>query len=167
MQIPILNGIYTDEASDFRTSYPRNLIPVPKSQGISQGYLRPADGIVEFGDGPGLDRGGINWDNVCYRVMGTKLVSIDLDGNATLIQNLIMWAEGNSTLLESVIQQMESNSTLLQQVIGWLDGNHSAIETLFTQLEGNATLLMKTVNALNGNSSLIENLLEPLVIAPG
>lgn len=85
MQIPILNGIYTDEASDFRTSYPRNLIPVPKSQGISQGYLRPADGIIEFSDGPGLDRGGINWDNVCYRVMGTKLVSIDPDGVATVL----------------------------------------------------------------------------------
>jgi hypothetical protein len=28
-------------------------------------------------DGPGIDRGGINWDGVCYRVMGTKLVSID------------------------------------------------------------------------------------------
>lgn len=85
MQIPILNGIYTDEASDFRTSYPRNLIPVPKSQGISQGYLRPADGIIEFGDGPGIDRGGINWDGVCYRVMGTKLVSIDSNGVSTTI----------------------------------------------------------------------------------
>ncbi len=85
MQIPILNGIYTNEDSDFRTSYPRNLIPVPKSQGISQGYLRPADGIVEFGTGPGIDRGGINWDGVCYRVMGTKLVRIDSSGNSTTI----------------------------------------------------------------------------------
>ena len=46
MQIPILNGIYTDNDSDFRTSYPRNMIPVPKAQGMSAGYLRPADGIV-------------------------------------------------------------------------------------------------------------------------
>lgn len=85
MQIPILNGIYTDESSDFRTSYPRNLIPVPKTQGISQGYLRPADGIVDFGTGPGVDRGGINWDGVCYRVMGTKLVKVDALGVATTI----------------------------------------------------------------------------------
>ncbi len=85
MQIPILNGIYTDEASDFRTSYPRNLIPVPKGQGISQGYLRPADGIIEFGTGPGIDRGGINWDSICYRVMGTKLVSIDALGQSTTL----------------------------------------------------------------------------------
>jgi hypothetical protein len=86
MQIPVLNGIYTDEASDFRTSYPRNLVPVPKEQGISHGYLRPADGIVAFSDeGPGLDRGGINWNGVCYRVMGAKLVEIGTDGTITVI----------------------------------------------------------------------------------
>jgi Phage stabilisation protein len=85
MQIPILNGIYTDGVSDFRTSYPRNLMPVPKQQGISQGYLRPAEGIVQFGSGPGTDRGGINWNGVCYRVMGTKLVSIDQFGAYSVI----------------------------------------------------------------------------------
>lgn len=83
MQIPVLNGIYTDGVSDFRTSYPRNLVPVPKQQGISAGYLRPADGIVQFGTGPGVDRGGINWRGVCYRVMGTKLVSVSSLGAVT------------------------------------------------------------------------------------
>lgn len=81
MQIPIVNGIYTDEKSDFRTSYPRNLVPVPKANGISKGYLRPHDGIVPFGAGPGVDRGGINWNDVCYRVMGTKLIKILSDGS--------------------------------------------------------------------------------------
>lgn len=86
MQIPILNGIYTDNAGDFRTSYPRNLVPVPKEQGISKGYLRPADGIVQFGAaGPGVDRGGINWNGVCYRVMGSKLVSVDSFGDITIL----------------------------------------------------------------------------------
>lgn len=85
-QIPILNGIFTDENSDFRNSYPRNLIPVAKQQGISNGYLRPADGIVEFASGaPGIDRGGINWDGICYRVMGTKFVSVDPLGVITVI----------------------------------------------------------------------------------
>jgi hypothetical protein len=55
-------------------------MPVPKESGISSGFLRPADGIVANGTGPGVDRGGINWTGVCYRVMGTKLVSIDIDG---------------------------------------------------------------------------------------
>lgn len=85
MKIPILNGVYVDGISDFRTSYPRNLIPVPKEQGISKGYLRPADGIVKFGEGPGVDRGGINWNGVCYRVMGSKLVTISLTGSVTIL----------------------------------------------------------------------------------
>lgn len=85
MQIPILNGIYTDGVSDFRTSYPRNMVPVPKDQGISKGYLRPADGLVELGVGPGTDRGGINWNGRHYRVMGTKLVSIDEAGSYTVL----------------------------------------------------------------------------------
>lgn len=82
MQIPVLNGVYTDGVGDFRTSYPVNLVPVPKEQGISNGYLRPADGLVQFGVGPGIDRGGINWNGTCYRVMGTKLVQIGSDGAA-------------------------------------------------------------------------------------
>lgn len=85
MQIPILNGIYTDGVSDFRTSYPRNKVPVPKQQGISQGYLRPAEGIIEFGTGPGIDRGGINWNGTCYRVMGSKLVSVSNSGLVSVL----------------------------------------------------------------------------------
>jgi hypothetical protein len=85
MQIGVLNGIYTSAAADFRRSYPRNLVPVPVDQGISKGYLRPADGIAAFGTGPGVDRGGINWDGVCYRVMGTKLVRVAADGAVTTI----------------------------------------------------------------------------------
>jgi hypothetical protein len=85
MQIPVLNGIYTDGVADFRVSYPRNLVPVPIQHGISNGYLRPADGLIQFGTGPGVDRGGINWNGQCYRVMGTKLVRIDSAGTATVL----------------------------------------------------------------------------------
>lgn len=85
MQIPIINGIYADTSPDFRTSYPVNLVPVPKQTGISAGYLRPADGIVEAGTGPGVNRGGINWNGTLYRVMGSQLVSIDEFNNVTTI----------------------------------------------------------------------------------
>ena len=85
MQIPILNGIFADSSPDLRTSYPVNLVPVPKDSGISKGFLRPGDGIVANGSGPGIDRGGINWRNECYRVMGTNLVSIDRDGVVTTL----------------------------------------------------------------------------------
>lgn len=85
-QVNILSGIYTSMASDFRVSYPRNMMPVPQQTGTSAGYLRPAEGIVAFGaDGPGTDRGGINWNGTCYRVMGTKLVSISDTGVVTTL----------------------------------------------------------------------------------
>jgi len=83
MQIPILNGIFTDTAPDFRQSYPVNLVPVALGSGISNGYLRPGDGIVQLATGPGVDRGGIEWQGVCYRVMGTKLVTVSSTGTIT------------------------------------------------------------------------------------
>lgn len=85
MQIPILNGIYTDNGPDIRTSYPVNLVPVPKKSGISNGFLRPGDGLVANGTGPGVDRGGINWNGACYRVMGTKLVIVASNGAVTVL----------------------------------------------------------------------------------
>lgn len=85
MQIPIVNGIYTDNGPDLRTSYPVNMVPTPKKQGASNGYLRPGDGIVANGSGPGVDRGGINWNGVCYRVMGTKLVTVASNGAVTVL----------------------------------------------------------------------------------
>ena len=85
MQIPILNGIYTDSTPELRTAYPVNMVPVPKKSGISNGFLRPGDGIVGNGTGPGVDRGGINWNGVCYRVMGTSLVIVASDGAVTVL----------------------------------------------------------------------------------
>lgn len=85
-QIPILSGIYASSATpDFRVSLPRNLVPVPLKQGISAGYLRPADGIAQTGTGPGPDRGGISWNGVLYRVMGTKLCSVSAVGAVTIL----------------------------------------------------------------------------------
>lgn len=85
MQVPILSGIYTDSTPELRTAYPVNMVPVPKASGISNGFLRPGDGIVANGTGPGIDRGGINWNGVCYRVMGTKLVSVASNGAVTVL----------------------------------------------------------------------------------
>jgi hypothetical protein len=85
MQIPILNGIYTDTAPDVRTAYPVNLVPVPKASGVSNGYLRPADGIVSFATGQGGDRGAINWNGQCYRVSGTKLVRVNANGTVDVL----------------------------------------------------------------------------------
>lgn len=85
MQIDIIKGIYTDQNSDFRSSLPVNMIPVPKPTGISGSFIRPAYGIVQFAEGPDVDRGGINWNETLYRVMGSKLVKIDRSGNITIV----------------------------------------------------------------------------------
>ena len=85
MQIPILSGIYADAVADFRTSYPRNMIPVPKQTGIAQGYLRPANGVALFATGPGVDRGGFNWNGALHRVMGSKLCRVDSAGAVTVL----------------------------------------------------------------------------------
>ena len=76
MLVPIISGIYTDDAPDVRSRLPRNLIPVPKASGATNGYLRPGDGLVSVMTGPGTDRGGYIWEGSHYRVMGTKLVSV-------------------------------------------------------------------------------------------
>lgn len=88
MQVPISNGIYTNRNADFRTAYPRNMMPIPKQHGISQGYLRPADGIELLGVGAGVDRGGINWNGVCYRVMGDKFCTVSPQGVVSVIDTI-------------------------------------------------------------------------------
>lgn len=85
MRIPVINGIIADERGDFSNSYPVNRDPVIAYTGISEGYLRAPLGIRQIGTGPGADRGGWEWDGVCYRVMGTSLISVDLAGNVTVL----------------------------------------------------------------------------------
>jgi hypothetical protein len=85
VQIPLISGIYTDDTPNVRVSYPVNLAPVVEPNGVSNGYLRPADGIVEFIDGGGACRGTINWDGLIYAVFGSNLVSIQEDGTQTIL----------------------------------------------------------------------------------
>jgi hypothetical protein len=82
--IPIISGI-SAKGADFRSEYPVNMVPVPKVQGISQGYIRPAPGVVEVSAGLGADRGGTQWEGVLYRVMGGNLYSFTEAGVPTLI----------------------------------------------------------------------------------
>lgn len=77
MQIGIVKGIYSDSNADFRTYYPVNMIPVPKDQAMSKGYLRPSEGIISINDSTGgIDRGGVNWRGKHYRVIGQSLYLI-------------------------------------------------------------------------------------------
>lgn len=87
-QISILSGIASDEAGDFRTSMPANMLAVPKSNGVSEGYLRPADGIRPFANGVGPDRGGTAWRGKMYRVMGSNFVRVEANGTVTVLADI-------------------------------------------------------------------------------
>lgn len=86
MQIPVLSGIFTTQASDYRIAYPVNLVPVALPNGASAGYLRPADGLVAVAESlGGVCRGLVNWDDVLYGVFGASLVQIDVDYTVTVL----------------------------------------------------------------------------------
>jgi hypothetical protein len=112
-------------------------MPVPKQNGISNGYLRPAEGIVTFGAGPGIDRGGINWNGVCYRVMGSNLVRVNADGSVDTLgtiagsdqvtfdysfDNLIIVGGGNLYYYNGTLTQV-TDADLGTAIDGlWVDG---------------------------------------------
>lgn len=85
MQVSVLNGTYS-KGADFRTSYPVNMIPVPKQNGISSGYLRPAEGLdthVEMLGTDGVTRGVTIWDGRLFVVRGTILFEVKENGDQT------------------------------------------------------------------------------------
>ena len=138
--IPILSGIYANGSPDFRTAYPVNMVPVPMATGISEAYLRPADGLVATAQSPhGVGRGGINYEGALYRVLGSKLVRIDSLGTVTVIGDV--GDDGKPVTFDYSFDQMciascgnlfySNGTTLVQNVdpdlgtvvdVVWVDG---------------------------------------------
>lgn len=81
--IPLLSGVAATGQADFVTTRPLNLEPLAIDTKISAGQLRATAGAEMLATGPGVDRGGIEWNGKCYRVMGTKLVRVDVNGTVT------------------------------------------------------------------------------------
>lgn len=75
-QVPILKGVYSDRYGRLKAALPVNLEPNIVDTGLSEGQMTSPPGVTLIGTGPGEDRGAIVWKGVCYRVMGTKLVSV-------------------------------------------------------------------------------------------
>jgi hypothetical protein len=91
--LPILRGLVADETANFRISLPVNYEPVVEQTGISEGYLRTTPGIALVTDPAlGADRGGIVWNGVHYRVLGSKLVRVS-GSTATVLADV-----GNNSL---------------------------------------------------------------------
>jgi hypothetical protein len=82
-KIPLLSGIKTDALAEFKTSYPLNLEPVAVDNKIERGQLRATAGAVPIVTGPGVDRGGIYWNDMIHRVMGSRLVKLTRAGAIT------------------------------------------------------------------------------------
>lgn len=82
MQIPIINGV-TSRGGQFATEYPINLEPRARVSGVSQGQLVTTRGAIQRGTGPGMGRGGINWNGEHYRVSGSRLIRVAADGTVT------------------------------------------------------------------------------------
>lgn len=79
MKIPIMSGI-TAKDGVFATSYPINLEPRALESGVSSGQLVSTRGAITVTTGPGIDRGGIEWNGALYRVMGSRLVRVSQAG---------------------------------------------------------------------------------------
>lgn len=85
MRIPLLSGIIADSNAEFLASYPVNLEIVAVDNKLAKAEFRATSGVDTVTAGPGIDRGGINWNETLYRVMGTSLVRVSVDGSVTVI----------------------------------------------------------------------------------
>ena len=138
--IPLISGIGATENADLTVVLPTNLEAVPTDSGLSKGYLRTTAGANTFGTGPGIDRGGILFDGVHYRVMGTKLVTVSTTGVITVLGdvggygpvsldygfgmlairsgfNLFYWNDGTSTLIQVTSPYLGQCRDIV-----WMDG---------------------------------------------
>jgi len=136
-------------------------MPVPKGSGVSEYYLRPHDGIVTLATGPGIDRGGIEWNGVCFRVMGTKLVTVsgstitvlaDVGGSGYVTMdysfdllgiassgNLYFWDPATSTLTQNTDPDLGTVTDLAWVDGYWMttDGTHLVVTELGNPLAVN------------------------------
>jgi hypothetical protein len=67
----------------FQISHPVNLHHKLVDSGESKGELVHTRGALTMGTGPGIDRGGVEWNGVQYRVMGDQLCRVADAGTVT------------------------------------------------------------------------------------
>lgn len=65
-------------------------MPILSKNGISNGYMKLHEGLVQSGTGPGVSRGALRWNDVCYRVMGDNLTRVNSDGSVTTLGTFSM-----------------------------------------------------------------------------
>jgi len=85
LPITLIKGDIHNSEVDYRDNLPINMYAVPKAILGANGYMIEYPGLVSFGTGSGIDRGGIYNERleVHYRVSGTKLISVSTTGTKT------------------------------------------------------------------------------------
>ena len=83
--VPLLSGVTANEAAAFLDTFPMNLEPVVVDTKINKGQFKAPPGVIQKGTGPGIDRGGIAWNGVLFRVFGTSLCKISPVGSLTVL----------------------------------------------------------------------------------
>jgi hypothetical protein len=162
MKVPISSGIFSDQTGDFRTSYPLNLVPVAKDTGVSEAYLKPAEGLVNLTNLPGKDRGGISVNGECYRVTGTLFVKVtatnavvvlgDVGGQGQVslcysFDNIGISSNGNLfywNLTTLTLTRVTDPDLGVCKFVNWLDG-------YFVSTDGKYIVVTDLANPLNVN----------------
>jgi hypothetical protein len=85
MRLSMVSGVKADATAEFGTSYPVNLEIVAVDNKVATAQFRATSGAITFGAGPGVDRGGINWNGTMFRVMGSNFVEVASDGTVTTL----------------------------------------------------------------------------------
>lgn len=167
MQISVLSGIYATKAPDLRIAYPVNMMAVPTENGISGGYLRPHDGIVQQTvPSQGICRGGIYWpkDGTLYRVLGFKLVQEAPDGTITPVPSGDLSSDSGPA-------RMDYSFTHLGVVSGgdfylWDGITFQQVDTSLVGYVVDACWVDGYWFLTNGDSTFVTDLNDPTVINP-
>jgi len=90
MKLPISLGDKSGDETDYRDQLLVNYTLVARDIKGDQGYVLSHAGLTAFGNGEGIDRGGI-WNSrqdSHLRISGTNLISVDEDGVTTTIGSI-------------------------------------------------------------------------------
>ena len=85
LSVTLIKGDSHGSEVDYRDNLPVNMYAVNKEILGAQGYMIEYPGLVSFGTGSGIDRGGLYNERLSthYRVSGTKLISVSTTGVKT------------------------------------------------------------------------------------
>jgi len=81
----LLKGDRTGIETDYRDSLPVNMSAINRPMFGAAGYMLQTPGLTKYGEGSGIDRGGV-WNErhgVHYRVSGQDFISVDAGGSST------------------------------------------------------------------------------------